>query len=85
MTPENLLAPPPSSVPLRRGVPGRAQPPQDPAQRAKLPGAIRFRAFPPLCLALGSQFIAMPARYEFADPLTLHFRSPDTQAPPQWP
>ena len=36
--PENLLAPPPSSVPLRRGVPGRAQPPQDPAQHAKLPG-----------------------------------------------
>ena len=26
---------------------------------------------PPRCLALGSQFIAMPARYEFADPLTL--------------
>src|SRR5580704_19349592 len=67
MTPENLLAPPPSSVPLRRGVPGRAQPPQDPAQRAKLPGAIRFRAFPARCLALGSQFIAMPARCEFAD------------------
>ena len=40
MTPENLVAPPPSSVPLRRGVPGRAQPPQDPAQRAKLQGAI---------------------------------------------
>jgi hypothetical protein len=41
----------------------RAQPPQDPAQRAK----VRFRAFPARCLALGSQFIAMPARYEFAD------------------
>ena len=117
MTPENLLAPPPSSVPLRRGVPGRAQPPQDPAERAKLPGEIAkaechaghsreastafseaCTAFlrimsrigaafehPPRCLALGSQSIAMPARYEFADPLTLHFRSPDTQVPPQWP
>jgi hypothetical protein len=40
MTPENLLAPPPSSVPLRRGVPGRAQPPQDPAKRAELQDAI---------------------------------------------
>jgi hypothetical protein len=37
------------------------------------------------CLALGSQFIAMPARYVFADPLTLHFRSPGAQVPPQWP
>jgi hypothetical protein len=34
-----------------------------PRQRAKL----RFRAFPARCLSLGSQFIAMPARYEFAD------------------
>src|SRR3984893_12471063 len=81
-----------------------AQPPQDPAQLAKLPGVVakaechaghsreastafseactaylrimsrigeRFRAFPPRCLALASQCIAMPARYEFADPLTL--------------
>src|ERR1700730_16300127 len=81
-----------------------AQPPQDPAERAKLPGVVakaechaghsreastafseactaylrimssigeRFRTSPPRCLALGSQFIAMPARYEFADPLTL--------------
>jgi hypothetical protein len=31
------------------------------------------------------QFIAMPARCEFADPLTLHFRSPDAPVPPQWP
>ena len=30
---------------------------------------------PPRCLALGSQFIAMAARYEFADPL------PDAQVP----
>jgi hypothetical protein len=45
----------------------------------------RFRAFPQRCLALDSQFVAMPARYEFADPLTLHFRSPDILVPPQWP
>jgi hypothetical protein len=48
-------------------------------------GANAFDAFPPRCHALDSQFIAMPARYEFADPLTLHFRPPDAQVPPQWP
>jgi hypothetical protein len=36
-------------------------------RRGLCPG---FRAFPPRCLPLDSQFIAMPARYEFADPLT---------------
>jgi hypothetical protein len=40
--------------------------------REKCPAARRgCRAFPPRCLALGFQFIAMRARYEFADPLTL--------------
>src|SRR5580704_13455578 len=40
--------------------------------RETCPAARRgCRAFPPRCLALGFQFIAMPARYEFADPLTL--------------
>jgi hypothetical protein len=39
-----------------------------------------FEAFPPRCLALGSQFIAMPARSAHID-----FRSPHAQVPPQWP
>jgi hypothetical protein len=40
----------------------------------------------PRCLALGSQFIAMPARYEFCGSRsTLHYRSPGAQVPPQWP
>jgi hypothetical protein len=48
-------------------------------------GANAFEHFRRAALRSGSQFIAMPAQYEFADPLTLHFRSPDAQVPPQWP
>jgi hypothetical protein len=69
-----------------RGIPVKRSSPFSEACTAFLRIMPRIVAlFPPRCHALGSQFIATPARYEFADPLTLHFRSPDTQVPPQWP
>jgi hypothetical protein len=48
-------------------------------------GANAFEHFRRAALRSGSQFIAMPARYEFADLAHIDFRSPDAQVPPQWP
>jgi hypothetical protein len=72
------------------GIPVKRPPPFSEACTAFLRimsriGANAFEHFRRAALRSGSQFIAMPPRYELADPLTLHFRSPDAQVPPQWP